>query len=63
MEVGTEEGIGIGVETEVEAGTDLETGVTIEGLDIMAGIQEHDDPNAYFVLYSLIYLVLPKPFY
>ena len=48
-EAGIGEGIGTGIETEVEVGTGLETGVVIEGLDIVAAIREDDSLNVYSV--------------
>jgi len=48
-EAGIGEGIGTGIETEVEVGTGLETGVVIEGLDIVVGIREDDSLNVYSV--------------
>jgi len=43
METGTGEGTRNGTGTGVEAETGLETGVMIEGLDIVAGTRDHDD--------------------
>jgi len=57
-EIGEGMGEGTGIETRVGVGTDLETGVVIEGLDIMADMREDDYLNMYSVLYSLIHLVL-----
>ena len=61
MEV--EEGIGVGIETEVEAGADLEAGVMIEGQRIMVDMREHDDLNVYSILYGSVHLVLLNKFY